>query len=95
MNTLMAIETQKKYGGISLSLVILDKWNLAWHYLYSEEFPEFHHLLRQVLSFEEMPPNIQYCTYYNRDRDSINTGLFDDYCRRTGGNNALWFYVTN
>jgi hypothetical protein len=29
MNTLMAIETQKKYGGISLSLVILDKWNLA------------------------------------------------------------------
>jgi hypothetical protein len=36
-----------------------------------------------------LPPNIQYCTYYNRDRDSINTGLFDDYCRRTGGNNAL------
>jgi hypothetical protein len=41
-----------------------------------------------------MPPNIQYCTYYNRDRDSINTGLFDDYCRRTGGNNAR-LYVTN
>jgi hypothetical protein len=28
-------------------------------------------------------------TANNRDRDSINTGLFDDYCRRTGGNNAL------
>jgi hypothetical protein len=27
-----------------------------------------------------LPPNIQYCTY-NRDRDSINTGLFDDYCK--------------
>ena len=36
-----------------------------------------------------LPPNIQYATYYNKDRDSINTGLFDDYCRRTDGNNAL------
>jgi hypothetical protein len=36
-----------------------------------------------------LPPNIQCTTYYNKDRDSINTGLFDDYCRRTGGNNHL------
>jgi hypothetical protein len=33
-----------------------------------------------------LPPNIQYCTITT---EIDNTGLFDDYCRRTGGNNAL------
>jgi hypothetical protein len=44
---------------------------------------------RVITGSTVLPPNIQYATYYNRDRDSINTGLFDDYCRRTGGANAL------
>jgi PIF1-like helicase len=28
-----------------------------------------------------LPENIKYATYYNRDRDAINTGLFEERCR--------------
>jgi hypothetical protein len=42
-----------------------------------------------------LPPNIQYCTYYNRDRDSINTGLFDDCAEEQVETMPFWIYVTN
>jgi hypothetical protein len=89
MNTLMAIETQKKYGGISPLSGDFRQMEPCMTLPLFRGVPRVSSSFAPSIELRGMPPNIQYCTYYNRDRDSINTGLFDDYCRRTGGNNAL------
>jgi len=35
---------------------------------------------RVVASDAELPENIRYATYYNRDRDAINAALFEEHC---------------
>jgi hypothetical protein len=36
---------------------------------------------RVVNETTKLPPDIRYATYFNRDRDSINTGLFEKRCK--------------
>jgi hypothetical protein len=50
---------------------------------------ERHTVRQEPAATMVLPPNTQFATYYKRDRGFINTGMFDDYCRRIGGNNAL------
>ena len=35
---------------------------------------------RVIASDAELPENIRYATYYNRDRDAINAALFEKHC---------------
>jgi len=35
---------------------------------------------RVVAGGAELPENIRYATYYNRDRDAINAALFEEHC---------------
>ena len=51
---------------------------------------------RVVASDAELPENIRYATYYNRDRDAINAALFEEHCARMftmyGHNDAIMVF---
>jgi hypothetical protein len=46
---------------------------------------------RICLSADDLPPNIRYATFRNRDRDAINTAVFMKYCsaRKNGDNGRV------